>query len=315
MKDVAILVSPRAKGAYFGELIATAKAELCCVLRTDLALEYRRFADIELLECTIPESSLEAVLKMSFVQGILEKQGDAYLPLELSTGYLLHEDFVFGSKYRGKTSELLTQLLLNAGLAHLNSSDTSSLKLLDPMAGRGTTLLWAMRYGISSKGIDQDSKALDDFRANVKKWCKLHRQKHQLKDGFIGKSNKQGKGKFIDFTVGETKTRLITENAEFANQLLKEKFDLLVSDIPYGIQHFTTDKTRNPLETLQRCAAAWSDCLRKKGVMVLAFNSYIPKRKALIDAFEGHGLQALDFKAPHRMSESIVRDVVVMRKL
>ena len=48
--------------------------------------------------------------------------------------------------------------------------------------------------------------------------------------------------------------------------------------------------------------------------MVLAFNSYIPKRNELIAAFTDHAMQPLAFSAPHRMSESIVRDVVLLKK-
>ena len=50
------------------------------------------------------------------------------------------QDFMFGTKYRGKTHELLTQYMLNLGLFHLRPTRTQKVTLLDPMCGRGTTL-------------------------------------------------------------------------------------------------------------------------------------------------------------------------------
>jgi len=48
--------------------------------------------------------------------------------------------------------------------------------------------------------------------------------------------------------------------------------------------------------------------------MKLIFNRYQPKRDALIGAFVDRGLTLREFSAPHRMSESIERDLVVFYK-
>ena len=58
-----------------------------------------------------------------------------------------------------------------------------------------------MRYGMDGYGIEVDTKAIEDIRRNLKKWTKLHRQKHKMKEGFVGKSNRQGKGKFLSFVA------------------------------------------------------------------------------------------------------------------
>lgn len=321
MKSFALLISPRAKSAYFNDYIEVAKAELAWLLPNQ-AVEYKKVAEMDFLLLTVSEDALPLLARLSCVYGIFEQVGEdeQLLPLAITTDFDLDEDFIFGAKFKGKTNETLTQMLINVGLANIEYDDISKVKLLDPMCGRGTTLLWAMRYGMSSKGIEQDSKALVDIEQNVKKWCKIHRQKHQFKNGFVGgasaKKSKQGKDKFIDFTANDATMRIITgDSVETASILKGDKFDLIVSDIPYGIQHFTTEKTRNPLAVLQECAQGWSDVLKKKGVIVLSFNSYIPKRAELIAAFTDHDFEVLEFSAPHRMSESIVRDVVVLRKL
>ena len=324
MKNLALLISPRAKNAYFNDYIEVAKAELAWLLPNE-SVEYSKVAEMDFLLLTVSEDVLPLLARLSCVYGIFERVGEEsseqLLPLATSTDFELDEDFIFGAKFKGKTNETLTQMLINVGLASIEYDDISKVKLLDPMCGRATTLLWAMRYGMSSKGIEQDSKALVDIEQNVKKWCKIHKQKHQFKNGFVGgasgkkSKSKQGKDKFIDFSANDVTMRVITgDSIETASILKADKFDLIVSDIPYGIQHFTTDKTRNPLAVLQECVQGWGAVLKKNGVVVLSFNSYIPKRIELISAFEDHGFEALAFSAPHRMSESIVRDVVVLKK-
>ena len=316
MKNLALLISPRAKSAYFNDLIEVAKAELAWVIGSDQTITYKKIGPMEFLEIESDESLLPVLAKLSFVYGIFEYQGEQLIPLPVEADFNLHEDFVFGAKFKGKTNELLTQLLINVGLKSIDYKNIADVKLLDPMCGRATTLLWGMRYGMKAKGIEQDAKALADIRLNVKKWSKIHRQKHQFNDGFVGgKSTKGSKGKFIEFTAADTSMRVITGDSSEACSLLKdEKFHLLISDLPYGIQHFTTDKTRNPIKVLRDCAKDWCGSLKPEGVMVLAFNRNIPRRKDLLAVFTEQGMLELAFTAPHQMSESIVRDIVVLAK-
>lgn len=316
MKSISLLISPRAKNAYFNDYVAVAKAELTGLIG-EQAVSYHRIAAMDFFDIEVEESIFGALAKLSFVQGIFERQNSHMMPLPIDASFELHEDFVFGAKFKGKTNETLTQMLINVGLKNINYSSLADVRLLDPMCGRATTLLWAMRYGMKAKGIEQDPKALDDIRQNVKKWCKVHRQKHQFSEGLsAGKVNKKNKAKFIDFAANDASMRIfLGDSIEAYNLLEGQKFHLLISDLPYGVQHFTTNKTRNPLAVLGACAQGWAESLKPDGVMVLAFNSYIPKRKELIAVFADHGMQALDFSAPHRMSESIVRDVLILKKV
>jgi SAM-dependent methyltransferase len=315
MKKYSLLISPRVKSAYFNHYIDVSKAELAYFIQ-DQEVVHTKIANMDFLEIKASEDILPQLSTLSFVYGIFEQKRGNLVPLDINISYKLHEDFVFGSKYKGKTNEILTQMLINIGLKSVGKP-LSSLKLLDPMCGRGTTLLWAMRYGIKAKGIELDPKALQDIRNIVKKWSKVHHQKHDIKDGFIGgKQNKKDpNGKFLEFKTNEASMRVITGDTYEATYLLNgEKFDLIVSDIPYGIHHLASKKVRNPISLLEECADEWADSLKKDGVMVLAFNNYLPKRAELVELFEEHGFEELEFQAPHRMSESIVRDIVVMRK-
>jgi SAM-dependent methyltransferase len=310
---LALLISPEAKSAYFKDYLDVAAQELSVVLPGATAL-HRQVGTLEFLELDCDDTALESLARLSFVQGIFSVDGASLTPLEVTACFTGHEDFVFGSKYRGKTNERLTQMLINVGLAAIGAGTGADVKLLDPMCGRGTTLLWAMRYGIRARGIEQDVKALADVRQSLKKWSKLHRQKHQLREGSIGKADKKGLGKFLEYTTEAGAMKIVIGDARKAYDLYQgERFDLLVSDLPYGVQHFASDGSRNPLAVLEASAEQWRQCLKPGGAIVLAFNSYIPKRKDLLAVFAHAGLSAQEFAAPHRMSESIVRDVVVFK--
>ena len=315
-KNLAVLISPRIKSAYFNDSLKTAKAELAWALNI-AELEIRTIGEMNFVDVSVEEGQVKKLATLSCVYGIFEKDGDALRPLKEDTPapFSLHEDFVFGSKYKGKTSEIRTQMLIGVGLVAIDKP-ASKAKLLDPMCGRGTTLFWAMRFGMKAKGIEQDPAALSDIRQSIKKWTKIHRQKHQMNEGSIfPKAKKETTGKFLEFSAEKGAMRVITGDSINAAELLKgETFDLLVSDLPYGVHHHTTKQTRNPLAVLEACAKGWVETLKPGGALVLAFNSYIPKREELIELFEDHGLKALPFAAPHRVSESILRDVVVFRK-
>ncbi len=318
----ALLISPVAKSAYFADYLSVAKAELKFALNIEKCTS-DKFGGMEFLVVAAERNDdafIRNALSLSFVMGIFEKSSSSLIPIDIKPEYRLHEDFVFGNKYKGKTNEYLTQLLLNLALAAADEKKLEKIKILDPMCGRGTTLMWSLRYGLECKGIEREPGALVDLRAHLKKWCKLHRQKHILKEGFVNKANKKQSGKFVEFTVidkkanSEQRAQVICGDARHAPDLLKsEKFQIIASDLPYGVQHTTQDGKRNPIETLSECAFSWRQCLKPGGVIALSFNKYIPKREAIIEAFTGAGLELMRFEAPHRMSESIVRDIVIFK--
>jgi hypothetical protein len=313
MKSIAIQISPVAKAAYFADYLDVARQEILKVAG-EIPLTYTRVGSLEYFELKTDDSNLEKLLQLSFTQGLYAVEDRLLRPLDLQAHYLLHEDFVFGSKFKGKTNERLTQMMINIGLAEIGTVKGKPVKLLDPMCGRATTLLWAMRYGLNARGIEQDPNAVVDIQRNLKKWCKLHRQKHTLNIGTTGDNKKKSSGKCLDFNAEGCSMRVVIGDSRDAEQLLnKEKFDLQVCDLPYGVQHFTTKKTRNPSMVIQQCVESWKKCLKPTGAVVLAFNRNNPERKVLIDIFRQGGFEARPFSAPHRMSESIVRDVVIFR--
>ena len=103
------------------------------------------------------------------------------------------------------------------------------------------------------------------------------------------------------------------DGSDIAASFRKQRFDLIVSDLPYGVQH-TSNTARNPMETLEKCAVSWAEYLAPNGAVILAFNSNNPKRAALERLFTDANWHIAPVHAPHRMSESILRDVLIARR-
>lgn len=312
--DIKLLISPLTHGAYFAEFRAVAEAELrACLPGRTVAAERRGALDFLCVEAE--EAELAPLARLSFVQGIFAARRDGLVVIEKDPEFELPEELVWGLKYQGKTHELVTQLALNVGLLHVHAGKGEAIQLLDPLAGRGTTLLWALRYGINARGLEVNGGALESLQQHLRKQAKLHRIKHELTTGFVGKSNRKGIGRYCQVQMAGHTLRLITGDSRDAGRWLQNrKFHLVIADLPYGIQHLGEGDQRDPTSLIEACAPSWIEHLRVGGAMVLIFNEYQPGREKLRGIFEGLGLTPQPFAAPHRMSESIVRDLLLLTR-
>jgi hypothetical protein len=306
--QIRILVSPLVKAAYFDVWVEVAQAELAA--SGIGASQVSAVGGMDFLDVDVIDDDLKSLARMSFAQGLFGVDGEAFVPLETSADFSWPEALVYGQKYQGKTNELVTQLAVNVGLHHMKT-DARRVTLLDPMAGRGTSLMWALRYGFDARGIEIDDKATEMFHAHIKKQSKLARLKHRTESGRIGKVKKQGK--FERFTFGDQKITMVNGDSCLAEWTENRRFDLIVTDLPYGIQH-KGDEKRGPLAVVEDCAPHWAASLKTGGAIVLIFNEYQTKRRDLAAMFGAQGLEVSEFSAPHRMSESIVRDLIVFAR-
>ena len=314
---ISALISPLTRGAYFQEALEVAEAELLA-LYPEVTHERVIRGALSFINLDLPISEAPNIARLSWVQALFEPlEGGALRPLEVEASYELPDALVWGSKYRGKTNELVTQLALNLAISYGAPAPSGKRgALLDPMAGRGTTLLWAARYGLDGYGVERERDALEHFQRDVKRQTKLHKIKHKEQKGVVG-HKKSPLGRFFELTWAEPgcRTRLIQGESERVEELTTQKrFQYIVSDLPYGVQFTERGGARSPLASLKTCAPAWADRLVSGGAMVLIFNALQPKREELIEVFEGVGLTAQPFTAPHRMSESIARDLLVFVK-
>jgi len=305
-----LLVDPLARGAYFSDTWRVAEAELRIAF-PDADVHLDPHHTLQFVDVDLPEEAAPLLTRMSWVQGIFAPHGDGLRLVDVDPGFRLPRDLVWGNKYRGKTHELVTQLAIH--VATLASSLPSPRTLLDPMAGRGTTLLWGLRHGLESWGVEKDPEALDHLQRHAKRQTKLHRLKHSLQRG--GKRGKEGAFLDLRFPVDDVRLRLVTGDSRHLPRLVqKKRFDLIVSDLPYGVQFVGPKGTRNPIEVLRACAPAWAASLNPGGAMVLIYNRLQPAREQLAAPFVEAGLVLSPTEMAHRMSESILRDLLVLTK-
>ncbi|MEN0064378.1 MAG: hypothetical protein AAGA48_19685 [Myxococcota bacterium] len=307
-----LLVDPRTEGAYFADALTVAQGEFRARYPdVSIAVDARR--SLVFLDADLESSEASHLARLSFVQGVFRAADDALHLLEGDPSYGLPAGLVWGAKYRGKTHELVTQLGLNLALATCTAEGPHTL--LDPMAGRGTTLFWAARHGLSAWGVERDPKALADVQRHVKRQTQLLRIKHRQSHGWVGPKRKDGIGRFVATQFGEVEVQLVTGDSRQLRDLIGPKsFSLIVSDLPYGIQHTGPAGTRNPIRLLEACASGWTRALAPGGAMVLIFNRLQPRRPALERVFQDQGLVVHNHELAHRMSESIWRDLLVLHK-
>ena len=170
-----------------------AEAELRACFQVE-HVEHVTLGPLDLIEVDLPSSAASGLMRLSWVQAIFEvKVQDKFTLscLDVQADYQLPAALVWGQKYRGKPHELVTQLAINLVLSTAEH-DRKYPTLLDPMAGHGTTLLWAARYGINAYGVELEPQSIDHFERDVKRQTKLHRIKHSTQHSASKKGKKEG---------------------------------------------------------------------------------------------------------------------------
>ncbi|MEL6985177.1 MAG: hypothetical protein AAFO29_22280 [Actinomycetota bacterium] len=246
------------------------------------------------------------------------------LPLEESLTY--GTDLATTQRYRGKTNERLTRAMLNVALATAGIDPRQpDGVLLDPLCGRGTTLNWALAYGLDAIGIDVDRTSVDQHRIFIETWAKRQRLPHKATVHRPGNAEyrwlsmtlapdratlKADRGQRLQTFLGDGADRDIPIRAKAA--------DVIVGDLPYGVQHQGSggDKdTVAPAELLARALPTWRRWLRPGGAICLAWNLKQADRatvsRALVEAGFEPVVAAGGYTMRHVVDATIDRDVIV----
>lgn len=200
-------------------------------------------------------------------------------PLVAPPGPALPAEMVEARRYRGKTNELFTQVLVNvARWAHLGSPT----RLLDPLMGGGTTLFVALRLGLDVVGIEREKGQVEGTATFLD---------HVLRDSgirFDRKDERAGGGRRFLFALprpGVAPQRAILVHGETAAAptLLDNipggaRADLLVTDLPYGIQHQSHLRA-----LLDEALPAWHAVAQPEALLALAWDATRLPRATLAD--------------------------------
>ncbi len=238
-------------------------------------------------------------------------------------------------RYRGKTNERLTRAMLNLALATAGLDPARPTgTILDPMCGRGTTLNWALSYGLDSVGIEIDRASLDQHRIFLETWAKRQRLPHKATRHRDGNAERRWLSLRVAVDraaqkAGDDRT-VETFHADGADPdlpLRRGSIDAIVTDLPYGVQHRGSgrgsgsagaDDHADTGELLTRVLPQWHRWLRPGGALCLAWNLKQADRstvsatlaRADFDPVVARG----GFTMRHIVDASIDRDVIVAHR-
>jgi tRNA G10 N-methylase Trm11 len=222
-------------------------------------------------------------------------------------------------RYKGKTSEVFSHVLLNVALfagAFRDRLETR-LRILDPLAGGGTTLFLALALGYDAFGIELVRRHVETTAAFVKDYCR------ELRIPCRETRDRKGVRRYR-YEVGprdDPRTLvLVAGDTRLADELLRDvpggaRMHAVVGDLPYGIQHAGEART-----LLEEALPAWERVLVPGGTLALAWNATRLPRAVVVDAIASASSLAIRDEPPYNELEHAVdrvirkRDVVVATK-
>lgn len=340
MVKYAILLNPGHNRVYYKETEKLSVSELCIAssfLDSSVSeIKIELIADN--IYCTFDSNEnldyndLSVISGLSFTFALFEVYKDgsrlSLIPVKLPKMYFIEDDITTILKYKGKTNELFTKMMVN--IAALCCGAKEGAKLLDPMAGKGTTLFEGMTRGFNVCGIEQAKASAHDGSIFVKKYLEQKRIKHVSNSRTINNNAKKSIGKAVSFEYAQSKedfkagklkqVELIHGDATLADKYYKQKyFDMIVCDLPYGVQHFGKSgqsSARNPEQLLKQSLISWKRVLKNGGAIVLAFNINVLKKQRAADLIKEAGLTTVydDIRFEHFVDTSILRDIIIAKK-
>lgn len=340
MYTYAILCSPGHSRVYFESSKALIAKELSIMsgamsakvteieLRSIAGIDYLMFERAE----ELPPSDLAVLAQLSFIFALFRYEDGMLRPVELPDFAFIDPGISSILKYSGKTNEIFTRMLINLAYASADRSIRSggSVRLLDPVAGKGTTLLEGLVCGFDVYGIEVGDKVVGELYTFLKKYLEHEKYKHTTKSERISGPGKSFTAKRNLFSISRDKGsaphefEIISGNSVNADHFYKKGFfHIIAGDLPYGVQHgnVTNEKqsglTRNPKELLTACLPVWCRLLAKGGALALSWNTFVLSRDDMKALLEKNGLTVLDgedYSFAHRVSQAINRDIVIAVK-
>lgn len=333
MADFALLVRESANRVYAGRAADLLVAELEAISPrfhtdvTDVRIESFGGVEYVVFSATEPDDHDRFLASnLSTTRALFEAEGDGRLrPLDLSVLAWFPSDLITIQRYRGKTNEQFTHLLLNVTVAMSDaaterSAEGSRVRVVDPVAGRGTSLNRALAYGYDATGIELEKSHVDEYRNFISNYLKNNRVKHKLQQESVRKGALAGSGRFtVTIGTGQHLEVVRGDAGEAVSYLPNKKFDVLVADLPYGVQHRSDKGGRrdhSPAELLQASLTGWREMLRDGAAIGLAWNTKTLRRDALQGLLEEHGFEPIELSASfeHQVDRSVTRDLVIARR-
>lgn len=267
------------------------------------------------------QEELQIISRLSPTFGLFLKEGELLRPITLPNTQVLDRSVATILKYQGKTNELFTRMLLNIAYTNCNVSPENT-KILDPVAGKGTTLFEALSLGSQVYGVEVQEKSVQEGQNHLKKFLEHGKIKHKTGSLRVSGPNKSFTAKRHTIDFENQHFEMICGDSKYCDQYFSSDFfHIVVGDLPYGVQHGNQagGKHRSPSGLLHGCVKGWHKVLKKQGVLVLSWNVHVLSREQMEGILEKYGFIVM--KEPpfdgleHTVDASILRDVVVAKKL
>lgn len=326
MTEYALLILPAANRVYAqasGRLLAAELEVLLGLSVTELSLGGVPYVGFS---ADLDAGSVATLSNASAVYALFERRGELLAPVPLAPLDRYPSDLLTIQKYSGKTNELFTKLLLNVTISAAGGFRTG-LRVFDPMCGRGTTLNQATMYGYDALGMDIDGRDIEAYATFIRTWLKNNRIKHHAEFADIRRNRARiGRRLEVEFAADKADykagrvNRIQVINADTTR--CGEFFgaatcDVIVTDLPYGVQHGSTGGKRlerSPAALISAALPGWLRMLRPGGAIGMAWNTHVAPRAELAGVLADAGLDVLDLPDfRHRVDQSIVRDLIVAR--
>lgn len=273
------------------------------------------------------ERDMRMLSQLASVYMLFEMEDGKLTTLERTHPNYVGEDLPALLKYKGKTNEMFTDTMLTMALAAsaFMPVHDSQLVVCDPMAGRGTTLMLALRRGYHGVGIEIGKADVKEAADYMTRYLEFHRIKYKRTDNALTVRGQVGgrENKFVfsdsaeHFKDGDTRTlRLICGDTREAEALLKpNSVHLMVTDAPYGVQKGTAGRQDSIGGTIAAALPGWFDVLKSGGVLAMSFNTHVTRREGLVRLFEKAGFEIVQTaNLEHWVEQAISRDVILARK-
>lgn len=268
-----------------------------------------------LLEDILPRLAATSEVYEFFGQ-IREVEGPFLRPVETPFTSIVPLEMAEIRRYKGKTNEVFTRVLLNVAIfaGAYTSQYTERLRVLDPLSGGGTTLFLALAAGYDAFGIEHQRQDVETTVVFVRQYLNsIHVPYKEL--------DERGRraGRRYQFEIGHkgATRRLVLAHGDTCDAILHMQdvpggphMHAIVSDLPYGIQHFG-----EIAGMLSNALPVWERMLLTGGTVALAWNATRIGRAAMTELIEQYTHLRVHDNPPYTQFEHTVDRVIKKRDI
>ena len=327
-----IILWPHANARYQTESARLARAELSIMLRNicpTAAVAEEMRSDINMLifdtENELTYAQVSRIAGHSLMYSMFEIHGEMLKPVCGRPEAYVGADLPGILKYKGKTNEQFTDMVINTALysSAFAEKGNERLKFIDPMCSRGTSLFLALNRGWDADGTDIDGADIREMNQFFKRYLEYHRIKHTSdKKSFTIKNSKPVTA--TEYVFSDTPENYKSGNTarlrfaecdcgKLTGLFGKKKYHIMISDLPYGVQHSAGKESFEAL--LRRVIPVWKDALIPGGAVALSFNTNTIKPALLREIMESSGLTVMQGGEydgfAHWVEQAVTRDIAV----